>query len=100
MSKLVVIEDSTILSLVRNPAHSAAIPCFTNKAKILDFKKSACGTCAAKKKAQQRQTMAGIKSCLAALSSAKKVELKKILEADQVRVTYTNASGKVVQVTF
>lgn len=99
MTDIVVIEDSTILSLIKDPAYESAIPCFAGKRDA--FKSGGgCGSCAAKRRARQKQTMAGIKSCLAALSPEKKTELKSLLNTRQIRVTYTNASGKIVQMTF
>lgn len=100
MTDIVVIEDSTILSLIRDPAYEQVIPCFANKKEMFQSGGGGCGSCAAKRRERQKQTMAGIKSCLAGLSPEKKTELKQLLNTKQVRVMYTNASGKVVQLTF
>ena len=100
MTDIVVIEDSMILSLIRDPAYEQAIPCFANKKEVFENSGGGCGSCAAKRRARQKQSMAGIKGCLAALSPEKKTELKQLLNTKQIRVVYTNASGKVVQLTF
>jgi hypothetical protein len=100
MQDLVVIEDGVILSLVSKPEFTQSIPCLANKAEMLKTSGGGCGSCAAKRRARAQQTMSGIKSCLAALSPQKKTELKQLLNAKQLRVVYTNASGKVVQLTF
>lgn len=100
MTDLVVIEDSTILSLIKDSTYEQAIPCFANKKEIFQNTGGGCGSCAAKRRARQKQSLAGIKSCLAALSPEKKTELKSLLNAKQIRIVYTNPSGKVVQLTF
>lgn len=100
MTDIVVIEDSTILSLIRDPAYEQAIPCFANKKDTFKSGGGGCGSCAAKRRARQKQAMSGIKSCLAGLTPEKKAELKQMLNTKQIRVVYTNAAGKVVQLTF
>lgn len=100
MTPLVTIEDSTILTMISDPRYADTIPCLMNKAEL--FKKQAvgCGACARKRQQKQREEMARIKSCLGALSSDKKIELKQLLNAQKVRVTFTGPSGNVVQLTF
>jgi hypothetical protein len=44
--------------------------------------------------------MAQIKSCLAGMSSEKKMQLKALLDTNKVRVIYVNSGGQVVQLTF
>lgn len=100
MRDLVVLEDSTILSMLNDQQYASNIPCLSNKKDLFRSSAGGCGTCAKKRQEKQRQEMARIKSCLAALSTEKKNELKKMLDADKVRVVFVNASGKVVQLTF
>lgn len=100
MSNLVTIEDSTILAMLRDPRYSAAIPCLFNKETVFKPSNVSCGACARKRQERQRAEMAKIKSCLAALSPEKKNELKKLMNATKIRVTYVNVSGQVVQLTF
>lgn len=100
MQDLVVIEDGTILGMINDTAFESAIPCLSGKRDIFKHEVIHCGSCAAKRRSRQRNTMAQIKSCLAALSPDKRAELKRLLNTKQVRVTFTNASGQVVQLTF
>lgn len=100
MAKLVVIEDSTILSMLNDPTFSETIPCLFGKKDIFRTPAGSCGSCAQKKKERRRTEMARIKSCLAALSSEKRALLKKLFDAEQIRVVYANAGGQVVQLTF
>lgn len=100
MAGLVVIEDSTIYSLVQDAKFSEVIPCLANKRDIFSVTRSGCGTCAKKRQEKQRTEMAKIKTCLAGMSNDKKIEFKKLLGAEQVRVIFINASGQVVQLTF
>lgn len=100
MRDLVVLEDSTILTMISDTQYSSKIPCLANKKDVFRTSAGGCGTCARKRQEKQRYEMARIKSCLAALSAEKKMELKKLLDADKVRVVFVNTSGKVVQLTF
>lgn len=100
MANLVTIEDSTVLTMLRDPAYAQVIPCLFNKAAVFRPSNIGCGACARKRQERQRTEMAKIKSCLAALSAEKKNELKKLLNAAKLRVTYVNAGGQVVQLTF
>jgi hypothetical protein len=99
MRDLVVIEDSTILSLLNDPAYAESIPCFYNK-RDLFRSNSSCSACAQKRQEKRRNAMAQIKSCLAGMSSEKKTQLKSLLAAKKIRVVYINSSGQVVQLTF
>ena len=101
MAELVVIEDSTIFSMLHD-AKFADIPCFVNKRDIFIQSRanSGCGSCANKRQENQRSTMAKIKACLAGMSSQKKTEFKQLIDAEKVRIVYVNASNQVVQLTF
>jgi hypothetical protein len=99
MTELVVIEDSTIFSMLHD-AKFADIPCFVNKRDIFNTSRASCGSCARKRHDHQRSEMAKIKSCLAGMSSQKKAEFKKLVDTEKVRIVYVNASNQVVQLTF
>lgn len=100
MPGIVVIEDSTILSMLTNKTLSESIPCLFNKKNVFNTGKGGCGACARKRQVKQREELAKIKTCLASLSPEKKAELKKHYGADQFRVVYVNNAGQTVQMTF
>jgi len=100
MVSMATIEDSTIYSMLQDPKFADVIPCFMNKRDVFNTKNTGCGTCAKKRQEKQRSEMAKIKSCLAGMSSEKKTEFKKLLDAEKVRIIYVNAGGQVVQLTF
>lgn len=100
MAELVTIEDSTILTMINDSAFAQAIPCLFNKAPLFTKASGGCGACARKRQQRQRDEMAKIKSCLAALSVENKNKLKKLLGATKVRVVYSRPGGEVVQLTF
>lgn len=100
MRDLVVLEDSTIISLLNDPTYSESIPCFYNKRELFRTNSNGCGACAHKRQEKRRSAMAQIKSCLAGLSSEKKTQLKSLLDTKKIRVVYVNAGGQVVQLTF
>jgi len=101
MRDMVVLEDSTIISLLNDPAYAESIPCFYNKRDVLKSNESGgCSACARKRQEKRRSAMAQIKSCLAGMSSEKKMQLKALLDTNKVRVIYVNSGGQVVQLTF
>lgn len=100
MRDMVVLEDSTIISLLNDPTYAESIPCFYNKRDVLKSSGGGCSACAQKKQEKRRNAMAQIKSCLAGMSSEKKTQLKSLLDAKTVRVIYVNSGGQVVQLTF
>lgn len=100
MKELVIIEDSTVLMMARDARFSNAIPCLANKGDVFKPYGGGCGACARKRQQRQREEMARVKSCLAALSPEKKAELKQLLDAKKVRVVYARAGGEIVQLTF
>ena len=100
MHELVVIEDSTIATMAKDPRFSG-IPCVTNQPLLtLTSATSSCGSCARKKLETQRAALSKAKSCLANLSLEKKNELKSLLNAKLVRVIFKSATGQVSTVTF
>jgi hypothetical protein len=100
MASIVVVDDGTIASLVMNNSISNSIPCLTNKRGLLGSVSNGCGSCMRKRQQKVREEYAKIKSCLAALSPEKKEELKKHLNAEKIRVVFTNNGGQTVQMTF
>jgi hypothetical protein len=99
MAEFVVIDDSTILSMLHD-AKFADIPCLVNKRDMFNTVRGGCGTCARKRQERQRSEMAKIKACLAGMSSQKKTEFKQLIGAEKVRIVYANANNQVVQLTF
>lgn len=100
MAELVTIEDSTILTMINDHKFAEAIPCLFNKKSAFAVSGGGCGSCARKRQQKQRDEMAKIKSCLAALSSDHKKTLKQLLGANKVRVVFTRPGGELVQLTF
>ena len=100
MRSIAVIEDSTILSMLNDPAFNTAIPCFFGKRDIFRVSPSGCGTCAQKKQNRRREELARIKSCLAGMSTEKKAEFKTLCNAEKVRIVYYNNANQVVQIDF
>ena len=100
MAQQVVIEDSTILSLINNDKIASQIPCFTNKKNTFTAIKGGCGACARRRMKKQQEEMAKVKSCLISLSPEKKELLKTVLNAQQLVVVYTNNAGQVTKVTL
>jgi hypothetical protein len=101
MSKLVVVEDGTVFRMINDDVLAKQISCLYGKKSIFkNIGSAGCGACARKRTAQKQASMTQIKVCLTGLSLEKRQILKDWLGADEVRVVYTNAGGKVVQVNF
>lgn len=100
MNRVVTISDSTIMQLVADAALASAIPCFMGKKDIFQSKATGCGMCQKKREQKIRKELATIKTCIAGLSAEAKLKIKQKLNADEVRIVYTNLAGKVVQLTF
>jgi hypothetical protein len=100
MRQLVVLDDSTILTLLNDPKFSETIPCLYNKKEIFKAPAGGCGACAQKRQERQRKEMSTLKSCLASMSVEKKAELHQLLDAEKIRVVYINNAGQTVQSTF
>jgi hypothetical protein len=99
MAGLLVIEDSTIVSMARDPKF-AGIPCVANQQALLAATTSSCGSCARKKLEGLRAALTKAKTCLAGLSPEKKAELKALLNVDLIRVIFKSATGQVSNITF
>lgn len=100
MHDIVVIEDSTIMSMVKNEAFTSAFPCLQGQASILEPANTGCGMCARRRQEAQRRALAGIKTCLGGLDSAGQQKLKELLNTQQIKVIFTSATGQVSSVTF
>jgi hypothetical protein len=100
MVDMLVIEDSTIASMVQKPEFVNAIPCLVNQKSVVVPSHTGCGSCARRKSEAQRSAIANIKTCLIGLSSEKKAELKTLLNTKQVKIAFSTASGQVTFATF
>ena len=100
MAQVVVVEDSTILSMLNNASLVEAIPCLANRKNVFTNSGGGCGSCARKRQQKQREELVKIKTCLAAMSPEKKTLLKQRLNAQQLKIVYVNSAGQTVQMTF
>ena len=93
--KLVVVEESMLMSMSHNQSFLTAFPFLQALQKL---KKRGCGSC---RGGQAKATaLTSAKQTLAGMGSSKKRELKKLLNAEQVRITYKNSGGKIINLTF
>jgi len=99
MANTVVIEDATIARMVSDDAF-AGIPCLANKKNALLPGATSCGSCAKARATKQKQTLREIKSCLATLSPEHRAELKKLLNADQLKIVSISHTGQVTTTVF
>ena len=103
LSQLVVIEDATILRMLRDQRFVDAFPFLQNAAVAITQVKNdpaRCGKCGAKNRAVTANHYADIKRSIASLPSDRKVLLKQLLGAKQSRVIYRGHDGKTIRSTF
>lgn len=100
MRSLVTIEDSTIFSMLNDPAFNTTIPCLFGKQGVFKSPTGGCGSCQKKKQENRRQELSRIKACLAGLGDDKRRLLKQLFDAEKIRIVYGNAAGQVVRITF
>lgn len=100
MTDLLILEDRVINGLLGDPRVQNLVPCLASVAKNYAKNKVDCGRCKVKARQVVTNTTAAAKQCIASLSSASKIALKQLINARQLRLTYRNSSGKLVQLTF
>jgi hypothetical protein len=95
-NKLVILEESVLLSMASNPNFTSQFQFLTQLKNVAA--KSTCGKCSAK--ASQRINMINnVKQIIVNLGAEKKSQLKQLLKADKVKVR-VGQNGKVVEYTF
>lgn len=98
---MVVLEDSTLTAMSLDTVMVKEFPFLTTLGKAVRKGpgKKRCGSC--NRASNERDSLLGqIKLTIAGLSGEKKRQLKELLNTKSARVTYKNASGKVIQLTF
>lgn len=101
MAQLLVLEDSVITQMLRSQEIVAEFPFMTHMAQRVAPRanKGGCKPCQRK----QRQNVwdyNGIKQAIANLPNSHKIRLKQILNAEKLRLYYTNHRGQKVKMTF
>jgi hypothetical protein len=95
-----VFDDVTLRQVLRNATVVAEFPFMRHAAESVQPKtKRGCGSCGAKNRTNAGD-LNGIRSAIATMPNDKKARLKQILEADEIRLYYTNVKRQKVKVTF
>jgi hypothetical protein len=100
MSDTIVIEDSTIVSMVNDERFNKTIPCLMNQAGSVIPAPTGCGSCARKRAEAARQAIGRVKACIVDMSVDKKNELKQLLNAQKIKLVFATATGQISTVTF
>lgn len=96
-TKLLIIEDSVLLAMAGNPSFLKEFP-FLSGLKDTPKAKSGCGRCG-RTAAKRVNATNGVKSSLIAMGVEKKQRLKKMLNAEKVRIRVAQG-GRVTEYTF
>ena len=97
--RLLVIEDGTLQGMLGNPAVMALVPMLNNLKNAP--RPRSCGSCGGGASFQKRAAVyQQVKQAIAALPSERKAELKRLLNAHQMRVLFRTTDGRTIQLTF
>jgi len=101
--KLFTIEDNNVKAMMQDPQIVALLPCLRNSQtqleSVLKGKKN-CNRCEAEKKQIVSDAMNQAKVCIHSTRGSKLQQLKKLLNAKQLRVVTRNGTGRRVKFTF
>lgn len=91
--RMVVIENGLLASMAVNPNYLSQFPFLGG---LSSPGKSGCGSCGGANAARE-VAFAAAKSALANMSQEKKDQLRKMLDADKLRVVYMDGNQKVMK---
>jgi hypothetical protein len=97
LAKLLILEESVLVAMAGNPIFLKEFP-FLSGLKLSEKTKSSCGRCN-RSSSRRLNSINGIKSSLIAMGVEKKQRLKKMLNAEKVRIRVANG-GRVTEYTF
>jgi hypothetical protein len=97
--KLVVIEDTTITSLLSNPKLLSVIPALKTAASVKNPGSPTCKPCA-RKAYDKSVNYSHVKKVIANLRGDSLNKLKQELGATKIRVIFKNEQNKLVQITM
>lgn len=95
--KLVIIEDGVLTSMSVNQTFVKEFPFLAN---VTAANQSRGRSCCGRGQEARSRAMSNVKRAIANLDSAKRQRLKQLLNAQQIKVTYKDASGRVIPVVF
>jgi len=103
MINLLVIEDSTIRAMMADPRYLELLPCLgtaKNQLESVNRGKRNCQRCTAEKTQIVSDAVNQAKVCIHSTRGAKLTQLKKLLNARQLRLITTNGRGRRVKYTL
>lgn len=96
--KVVYLDNNTLLKLAQKPEYVSAFPsCFGSVSRSLNHQE--CNRCphASQSQSSAANSLLSIKVCITSLPAEKIQELKRMLGADEIQVSYVNS--KRIRVT-
>jgi hypothetical protein len=96
---LLVLEDSTLREIARDPRFTH-IPCVQSYNGSINSAKGQCARCKRKLQTAVGQAMQGLANCLTSLPPNLRNDVKRLLNARQLRAVRTNSKGQRIVVTF
>ena len=101
MANLLIIEDSVIRALTKDPRALDVVPCLRATKQTLEAMVSTgCQLCQRQRSTNVKNALAAAKQCIAGLRGSQLASLKKILGARQLRVVVRRAGGSVTRHTL
>jgi len=93
---VVHLEEGILVSMAVNEKFRQAFPFL----QTINAARSTQKTCCGRKTAQNWQELDQVKQQIAGLDSERKRQLKQLLNAEEVRLVYRDASGRTIQLSF
>lgn len=99
MRDLLVLEDSTIGSMLKSAQYRMVLPCLENAFKQSKSLTVGCGTCRKQVRQDQRGILRQAKECIKNANAGQVNELKRLLKTKRYRLVETT-NGRTVKTTF
>lgn len=101
MRDLIIIEDATVSSMLRDNRYISAFPCLKTAADRLKNMQPGCGRCGRKSTGRtQTSIIQDAKNCLRELSAEGRNTLKTLIGAKKYRIVFKDNAGRIMKVTY
>jgi hypothetical protein len=95
--KMVILEEAVLMNMATNPNFVKEFP-FLSGLKLAAKSNTGCGRCG-QRSSNRVSVVNGIKSSIVSMDVAQKQKLKKLLNAEKIRVRVASG-GKITEYTF
>ena len=100
---LLVLEDAVVTAMIGDANYRAAFPFLAKAAEERSADAAGCRTCGRKRAAARKREvdrLNRVKQAIAGMPSSRKLELKRMLDSERLRVIYVSTAGVRQSLTF